>query len=86
MPDFEDWDAPDFSPSSAEERAYAWDVIKTGMRFLIFTTLLYTLIIWGFVNLLFRSDILSGDISWHYAGILSFGVIVLRLWNKAFFK
>lgn len=84
MPDFEDWDAPEYS--SAEERAYAWDVIKTGIRFLVFTCLLYTIAIWGFVNLLFKSDILAGDVSWHYAGIMSFGIVMLRLWDRTFMK
>ncbi len=84
MPDFPDWDAPEYS--SADERAYAWDVIKTGIRFLVFTCLLYTLAIWGISNLLVKSGILSGSISWHYAGIISLGIILLRLWDKSFFK
>ena len=86
MPDFPDWDEPEFAASSKEEREYAWDLVKTGARFLIFTTLLYTLIIWGFSNLLFKNDILSGDLSWRHAGIFSFGIIVLRTWNRTFFK
>jgi|688.fasta_scaffold1083559_2 hypothetical protein len=84
MPDFEDWDAPELS--SADERAYLLDVVKTGIRFLVFTCLLYTVGIWGFSNLLVRSDILSGSISWQHAGIMSFGIVVLRLWNKSLFK
>ena len=84
MPDFEDWDAPELS--SADERAYLLDVVKTGIRFLVFTCLLYTVGIWGFSNLLVRSGILSDSVSWHYAGIISFGIVVLRLWNKTFFK
>ena len=84
MSNFEDWDAPELS--SADERAYLWDVVKTGIRLLVFTCLLYTIGIWGFSNLLVRSGILSDSVSWHYAGIISFGIVVLRLWNKTFFK
>jgi hypothetical protein len=84
MSNFEDWDAPELS--SADERAYLWDIVKTGIRLLVFTCLLYTIGIWGFSNLLVRSGILSDSVSWHYAGIISFGIVVLRLWNKTFFK
>ena len=79
----EDWETDD---DSANERAYAWDVVKTGFRFIVFTCLLYTLIIWGFSNLLDKSNILSGSVSWQQAGIMSFGLIFLRIWNKTFFK
>lgn len=82
-----DWDPyEDIDVSDSEQRAYAWDVIKTGLRFLIFTTVLYTLCIWGFSNLLQRSNIISGNIDWHAAGIIGFGIIFLRLWDRTFFK
>jgi hypothetical protein len=81
----EDWEA-ELDDDSANERAYAWDVVKTGFRFLVFTCLLYTLIIWGFSNLLVRSNILSGSVSWQYAGVISLGIIFLRVWNRALFK
>lgn len=84
MRDFEDWDVN--LNDAADQRAYAWDVVKTGLRFLIFTCLLYTLIIWGFTNLLVKSDILSGAISWQHAGVMSFGIIFLRIWDRTFFK
>jgi hypothetical protein len=84
MPDFEDWDVN--LNDAADQRAYAWDVIKTGLRFLVFTCLLYTFIIWGFANLLVKSDILSGDISWQHAGMMSVGIIFLRMWDRTFFK
>lgn len=88
MPDFEDWElkTPNLSATAAEERAYAWDVVKTGFRFLIFTCLLYTFIIWGFTNLLVKSDILSGSVSWHHAGLMSLGIVFLKMWNQTFFK
>lgn len=71
---------------AADQRAYAWDLIKTGLRFLVFTCLLYTFIIWGFTNLLVDSDILSGSVSWLHAGVMSLGIILIRMWDKTFFK
>lgn len=87
MPNFSGWDSPELPSSSEEdERQYLWDIMKTGFRFVAFSIFLYTLIIWGFSNLLMKSNILSGDISWAHAGILSAGIIILRVWDKTFFK
>lgn len=86
MPNSFDWDAPEIASTEDEERQYALDVVKTALRFCIFSVFLYTLIIWGFSNLLMKSNILPSSVPWHYAGILSMGIIVLRVWDKTFFK
>lgn len=85
MPEFDDWES-DFPVGTTEETEYVWDVVKTGLRFLIFTCLLYTFFVWGISKILVRSDILSGEIRWHDAGLIALGIVFVRMWERTFFK
>ena len=82
MPDFEDWDSPSLNE---DEKQYAMDVVKSGFRFLIFTCFMYTFIAWSLFNLLDGRGIISGNITWLQAGAISFGIIVVRMWDRVFF-
>jgi hypothetical protein len=79
------WPEPDFV-SPEEERQYALDIVKQGIRFMIFSVLATTAFLWVVTNILANSNLISSSISWVNCGILSFFYVVLRVWNSTFFK
>lgn len=84
MPD-QDWPAPDFV-SPEEERAYLMDIIKTGIRFMIFSAISYALFLWVASRILMNSEIINGSLSWGNSLVLGFSTVVIRVWNSTFFK
>ena len=79
----------DFPPPYAtpeEERQYMMDVIKAGLRFLIITAFFYTGAIWVVSRILNNSGIIDGALSWGSAAIIGVGGIILRTWDRTFFK
>lgn len=82
---FGEWPAPEMV-SPEEERQYLLDVIKTGIRFMIFSIMGMTVFLWVAANILSKSGIIGGSISWTNCGILAFSAVLIRLWNSTFFK
>ena len=79
------WPEPEiFSPE--EERQYALDIVKQGIRFIIFSVLATTVFLWVVTNILANANVISASISWANCGILSLFYVVLRVWNSTFFK
>lgn len=84
MPD-QDWPAPDFA-NPEEERQYLLDIIKTGIRFMIFSGISYAVFLWVTARILMNSEIISGSLSWGNSVLLGFSAVVIRVWNSTFFK
>ena len=79
------WPEPEiFSPE--EERQYALDIVKQGIRFIIFSVLATTVFLWVVTNILANANVISASISWANCGILSLFYVVLRVRNSTFFK
>ena len=83
MPD--QWPDPELV-SPEEERQYLLDIVKQGIRFIIFSVLATTVFLWVVTNILSDSNVISQSISWVNCGILSLFYVVLRVWNSTFFK
>ena len=83
MPD--QWPDPELI-SPEEERQYALDIVKQGIRFIIFSVLATTVFLWVITNILADSNVISQSISWVNCGILSLFYVVLRVWNSTFLK
>jgi hypothetical protein len=83
MPD--QWPDPELI-SPEEERQYALDIVKQGIRFIIFSVLVTTVFLWVVTNILANANVISASISWANCGILSLFYVVLRVWNSTFFK
>lgn len=66
--------------------AYEWAVVRTGLYFLVISTLLGGVAIWGVAKILNNSGIISGHLSWHGAVLISGLGLVTGLWKKTFFK
>jgi hypothetical protein len=81
---FSGWPEPELS--TEEQRAYQIDVIKTGIRFFIFTTICYSFFLWAVSNLLVESNIIDGSISWLNSCIIAFIGTFVRVWDRTFFK
>lgn len=80
----EDWPEPDLNPE--EQRAYFIDVVKTGVRFFIFTSISYAFLLWVVAIMLERSNIIDGSISWVNSCIIAFLGTFIRVWDRTFFK
>jgi hypothetical protein len=83
MPD--QWPEPELI-SPEEERQYALDIVKQGIRFIIFSVLATTVFLWVVTNILANANVISSSISWLNCGILSLFYVILRVWNSTFFK
>ena len=83
MPD--QWPDPELI-SPEEERQYALDIVKQGIRFIIFSVLATTVFLWVVTNILANANVISSSISWVNCGILSLFYVILRVWNSTFFK
>lgn len=83
MPD--QWPDPELI-SPEEERQYALDIVKQGIRFIIFSVLATTVFLWVVTNILANANVISSSISWANCGILSLFYVILRVWNSTFFK
>lgn len=79
-----DWPEPELS--SAEQREYQIDLLKTGIRFFIFTTLAYAFLLWAVSNLLADSNIIDGSVSWTNSALIAFLGTFVRVWDRTFFK
>jgi hypothetical protein len=81
------WDAPKNPLEDKEElTAYQWSVIRTGLFFLVFSTLLQGAGIWVISQILETSGILSGSLAWTEAMVLSAVAVAIGVWKKTFFK
>jgi|LakMenEpi03Aug12_release.lakeMendotaPanAssembly.Ray.scaffolds.fasta_scaffold2392767_1 hypothetical protein len=82
------WEPPKnpFEEETAELTAYQWSVIRTGLLFLIFSTLLQGAGIWAISQILESSEILSGSLEWTEAMVVSAIAVVMAVWKKTFFK
>ena len=83
MPD--QWPDPELI-SPEEERQSALDIVKQGIRFIIFSVLATTVFLWVVTNILANANVISSSISWLNCGILSLFYVILRVWNSTFFK
>ena len=83
MPD--QWPDPELI-SPEEERQYALDIVKQGIRFIIFSVLATTVFLWVVTNILANANVISSSVSWANCGILSLFYVILRVWNSTFFK
>ena len=81
---FAGWPEPELS--TEEQRAYQIDLIKTGIRFFIFTGISYSFFLWVVSNLLAQSNIVEGSISWANCCIIAFLGTFVRVWDRTFFK
>ena len=81
----EQWPDPELI-SPEEERQYALDIVKQGIRFIIFSVLATTVFLWVVTNILANANVISSSISWVNCGILSLFYVILRVWNSTFFK
>lgn len=77
------WPAPD---AEEENEAYQWAVIRTGLYFIIFSILLYSVFVYLGIRILNNSGIISGYLSWPQTSGLVAIFIFMRAWNKTFFK
>lgn len=82
------WEPPKnpFVEEKEELTAYQWSVIRTGLLFLIFSTLLQGAGIWVISQILETSGILSGSLAWTEAMVLSAVAVAIGVWKKTFFK
>ena len=82
------WEPPKnpFDDEPAELTSYQWSVIRTGLYFLIFSTLLQGAAIWVISQILETSGILSGSLAWTEAMIVSAVAVAISVWKKTFFK
>lgn len=80
-----EWPAPDFV-NPEEEREYLVDIIKTGIRFMIFSAISYSVFLWVVSRILLNEEIINGALSWSNSVILGFSTVVIRVWNSTFFK
>lgn len=78
------WPAPD--ENEEENVEYQWAVVRSGLYFIIFSILLYSLFVWVAAGILKNSEIISGRLSWTGACSLVGMWIFYRIWNKTFFK
>jgi hypothetical protein len=83
--DFSGWPEPEMA-SPEEERSYQIDMIKTGIRFFIFTSVLYAFLLWVVSIMLVRSNIIDGSISWTNSAIIAFLATFVRVWDRTFLK
>lgn len=79
-----DWPEPELS--SAEQREYQVDLVKTGIRFFIFTTLAYAFLVWVVSIVLANSNIIEGSVSWTNSALVAFLGTFVRVWDRTFFK
>jgi hypothetical protein len=81
---FAGWPEPEVNEE--EQRAYLIDVVKTGIRFFIFTSLTYSFLLWVVSILLYNSNITNGSISWPNSCLIAFIATFARVWDRTFFK
>jgi hypothetical protein len=81
---FAGWPEPQISEE--EQREYQMDLIKTGIRFFIFTGISYSFFLWVVSNLLAQSNIVDGSISWWNSCVIAFLGTFVRVWDRTFFK
>ena len=82
MPDFEDMDFA----TPEEEREFMLDIVKTGLRFLAFTSLWYGFIVWTVLRALEANGIISGNLNWVQSCMIAFLVTFSRMWDRTFFR
>lgn len=85
MPD-NNFDSSDLFASPEEERAYAWDVIATGVRFLLFTSVWYGFVIWIVSGFLEKANIAGGRLPWFASFLMAFLITFSRIWDRTFFN
>jgi hypothetical protein len=81
---FAQWPEPEINEE--EQREYQIDLIKTGIRFFIFTSISYSFFLWVVSILLFQSNITDGSISWWNSCIIALLGTFVRVWDRTFFK
>lgn len=62
------------------------DAAKAGLRFLIITAFLYTAAVWALSRILFNAGILDGDLNWGACSIIGISGLLLRTWDRTFFR
>jgi hypothetical protein len=77
------WPAPQEEEETPEFR---WAVIRTGLYFIVFSVLLFSLFLWLTSAVLENAGILSGSLTWTQSCALVAMFIFSRTWSRTFFK
>ena len=73
-------------PAGDDVQSFRWVIIRTGMYFMIITSVLFGFLFWAAAKILEDSEIISGSLSWRYSIFFGFVSVFVTIWKKTFFR